>query len=267
MCACQHRKWYCSPRFLYIFSLEVNAIYDILIHVEFIKKTEVPLMPLHKNPYIDFYRHLGFACVGGFFGAYAILCRCGVMGSAQTMNLLELVINALFGEGSKALLHVIAFAIYILGTMLMVLLPHYCHADMHRLSPIIDGLVAVIIAFFPEDMNVVVGLYPIYFAMSVQWSSFSGARGFYSSTIFSTNNTKQASLSLAEFICDKDKIHLRKTFFYACTLLSFHVGAAWAFFAVKFFAVRGSLLCLPLIAWAYYMVVCEERFEKGKNVA
>ena len=48
-------------------------------------------MPLYKRKNIDWYRHLAFACVGGFFGAYAIMCRGGVMGSAQTMNLLELV--------------------------------------------------------------------------------------------------------------------------------------------------------------------------------
>ena len=52
-------------------------------------------MPLYKRKNIDWYRHLAFACVGGFFGAYAIMSRGGVMGSAQTVNLLELVIGAL----------------------------------------------------------------------------------------------------------------------------------------------------------------------------
>ena len=46
-------------------------------------------MPLYKRKNIDWYRHLAFACVGGFFGAYAIMCRGGVMGSAQTVNLLD----------------------------------------------------------------------------------------------------------------------------------------------------------------------------------
>ena len=41
-------------------------------------------MPLYKRKNIDWYRHLAFACVGGFFGAYAIMCRGGVMGSART---------------------------------------------------------------------------------------------------------------------------------------------------------------------------------------
>ena len=50
------------------------------------------------NENADLYRHLTFASVGGFFGAYAILCRSGILASAQTMNLLELTLNALRGD-------------------------------------------------------------------------------------------------------------------------------------------------------------------------
>ena len=38
---------------------------------------------------IDWYRHLSFAAVGGFFAAYAILLRMGIMANAQTLNLLK----------------------------------------------------------------------------------------------------------------------------------------------------------------------------------
>lgn len=106
-----------------------------------------------------------------------------------------------------------------------------------------------------------VALYPVFFAMSIQWSSFAGARGFYSSTIFSTNNTKQTSLALANYLCDGDKAHLRKLWFYFFTLLSFHTGAAAAFFAVKWWYIRGALAVLPFIAWAYFLAVCERRHE------
>ena len=97
--------------------------------------------------------------------------------------------------------------------------------------------------------------------MSVQWSSFAGARGFYSSTIFSTNNTKQASLALASYLCDHDRAHLRKLKFYALTLLCFHVGAAASYFAVDWLHVRGGLLVLPFVAWGYVLAVCERRHE------
>ena len=44
-----------------------------------------------RSKNIDWYRHLSFAAVGGFFAAYAVLLRMGVMANAQTLNLLELL--------------------------------------------------------------------------------------------------------------------------------------------------------------------------------
>lgn len=221
---------------------------------------------LNKNPNIDLYRHLSFAAVGGFFGAYAILCRCGVLASAQTMNLLELTIEALRGDGIAVLLHLGALALYVLGTMLTVLLPHYLHVDMHLAAPVIDAIACVILCFIPAYANVLLSLYPIFFAMSVQWSSFPGARGFTSSTIFSTNNTKQASLALAEYITDGDRSHFKKFNFYALTLLAFHIGAAVSFFAVKFMGVRGAWVNILLAAVAFYMALCENKYNAVKNL-
>lgn len=183
------------------------------------------------------------------------------MGNAQTVNLLELLLDALRGDAYATALHLGALALYVLGTMLTVLLPHWWGWDMHRVSPLVTAAAAVTVAFLPETLNPVVALYPVFFAMSIQWSSFAGARGFYSSTIFSTNNTKQTSLALANYLCDKDRAHLRKLWFYFFTLLCFHAGAAAAFFAVKWWYIRGALAALPFIAWAYFLAVCERRHE------
>lgn len=60
---------------------------------------------LSENDHIDFYRHLAFCTVGGFFGAYAVLVHNGVMGNAQTMNLLEMVIDLLRWQLPDMLLH------------------------------------------------------------------------------------------------------------------------------------------------------------------
>lgn len=218
---------------------------------------------LFQSKHIDFYRHLSFAAIGGFLGAYAILCRAGMLANAQTMNLLELVIDALAGSWYRVLLHLGSFAVYVTGTMLTVLLPRLYHADMRRLSPCITAAMVILLGFLPADMELIVSLYPIFFAMSIQWSSFTGAGGNYSSTIFSTNNTKQASLSLAEFFCDKDRAHLRRVWFYSATLLCFHAGAAVSYFAVRLCGLRAAWCALPLIAWAYYLVTREERAERA----
>ena len=204
--------------------------------------------------------------MGGFFGAYAVLVHSGVMGNAQTMNLLEMVIDLLRWQLPDMLLHLGALALYVLGTMLTVLLPHWCGADTHYLSPIVTAVAAVVLFFLPPELDPVVALYPVFFAMSIQWSSFAGARGFYSSTIFSTNNTKQSSLALAEYLCDHDRAHLRKMWFYLATLGCFHVGASWAFCAVKWWFTRGSLAVLPLVAWGYFLAVCERRHEEAASI-
>ncbi len=212
------------------------------------------------NENVDLYRHLSFASVGGFFGVYAILCRSGLLASAQTMNLLELTISALRGDGIAVLLHIGALVIYVAGTMMTVLLPHFFGIDMRRAAPVIDALACVALCFIPADANVILALYPIFFAMSVQWSTFSGAKGFVSSTIFSTNNTKQASLAFAHYITDGDRVHFKKVKFYVFTLLAFHFGAAIGFFAVKLMGVQGAWVNIILAAAAYSMVVCEDRY-------
>ena len=216
---------------------------------------------LSHNDHIDLYRHLAFCAVGGFFGGYAILVHSGIMGNAQTVNLIELLMDFLRADGHGILLHTGALVIYILGTMLTVLLPHWFGADTHLVSPFITAAAAVTVSFLPPDLTAVIALYPIFFAMSFQWSSYAGARGFYSSTIFSTNNTKQTSLALAGYLCDHDRAHLRKMWFFLATLGCFHVGAAWAFCAVKWWFTRGARAVLPLTAWGYFLAVCERRHE------
>ena len=146
--------------------------------------------------------------------------------------------------------------------MLTVLLPHWFRLDIRRTAPVVDALAAVVLGFLPAEMPVTLALYPIFFAMSVQWGAFNGAQGFNSSTIFSTNNTKQTSLALAHYLCEKDPMYLAKCWFYAATLLCFHLGATLSFFAVKLWGLRASWCVIPLAAWAYYMVCCEEKSEQ-----
>lgn len=219
-----------------------------------------------RSKNIDWYRHLSFAAVGGFFAAYAILLRMGIMANAQTLNLLELLLSSLRCHWPEVLMHLGALAMYVLGTMSTVILPHLFGWDMRRVCPIIDALCAVLLAFLPAEMPVIPSLYPIFFAMSVQWSSFTGAQDHISSTIFSTNNTKQASLSLARHLCTREQGQIRRMWFYVSTILCFHAGATVAYFSVLLLEVKGSLCVLPLIGWAYYMVVCEDRSQETASV-
>ena len=216
---------------------------------------------MKNNKNIGQYRHLAFALVGGFFAGYAILCRCGLLANAQTMNLIELVMSALRGDIVAVLLHIGGLVLYIAGTMLTVLLPHYFNLNMQRAVPFIDALACIVLCFIPADANPLLGLYPMFFAMSIQWSSFSGAKGYTSSTIFSTNNVKQASLAFASYITDGDRKHIDKLLFYVFTILAFSLGSAVSFIAVLFMGTKGAWVNIILIVNAYYMVACEEGYK------
>lgn len=64
---------------------------------------------------IDWYRHLSFAAVGGFFAAYAILLRMGIMANAQTLNLLDMLLNSFEGDWLGVLMHIGALVILYCG--------------------------------------------------------------------------------------------------------------------------------------------------------
>ena len=202
---------------------------------------------------------------GGLQDAYTYCCRGKVFANAQTGNIVLLSTHLFEGDWGQALRYLVPVLAFLLG----IYIAECVHRHFKRMEKVhwrqliilAEIVLLAAVGFLPETLNVVVALYPIFFAMSIQWSSFAGARGFYSSTIFSTNNTKQTSLALANYLCDKDRAHLRKLWFYFFTLLSFHTGAAAAFFAVKWWYIRGALAVLPFIAWAYFLAVCERRHE------
>lgn len=105
----------------------------------FYGKKVISVEKLSRNDHIDLYRHLAFSAVGGFFGCHAVLVHGGIMGNAQTVNLLELLLDALRGDAYATALHLGALALYVLGTMLTVLLPHWWGWDMHRVSPLVTA--------------------------------------------------------------------------------------------------------------------------------
>ncbi len=203
------------------------------------------------------YIHYTMAVVGGFIAAYAILNRNGLLANAQTMNLLTLLLSVLGRNPRDVLIHTGALLLYIFGTSLTVIIMKKTAADVLLVSIIIDCCAVLILGFLPSNMNEVIALYPIFFAMSVQWNAFKGVDGYISSSIFSTNNVKQLSISFTEFLIDHDKSHLDRVGFYGSVLLSFHIGAILSYFSYQVFGIRGAWICfIPLYA-ALCLTVCD----------
>lgn len=177
------------------------------------------------------YLHYHMAFIGGFFGLYTIAAHSDLFGSAQTSNLLFLIKSIVGGDVSGILIRLVALFVYCLGILLTVWLPKHSSINLPLLSIIIDSIAGLILGFLPKELNPVVALYPVFFAMAFQWCCFRGIEGCNSATTFSTNNLRQFLTAFYDYLTTKKQDKRIRMQFYGCTLAAFHIGAAISYIA------------------------------------
>lgn len=193
--------------------------------------------------------HHTMAVVGGFFGVYALLTRSETFGSSETSNLIHLILSGFNGSSGDFLIRLGATLCYIAGIVFATLMPKFMRKGVFRFWAIaVDAIACVGLAWIPGKVNPVLALYPMFFATAVQWLAYSQADGFSSATIFSTNNLRQCFAGLTEFLYGRNKKHLEQFCFFAGTLICFHLGVVYGFFAMKAWGIRSIYACLPLLA-------------------
>jgi len=206
------------------------------------------------------------AAVGGFFGVYALLTRNGTFGSSETSNLIYLVISGLDGTWGPALVRLGAMLCYIAGIVLAVLWRRRGWGErMKGWSIAIDLAACLLLAWIPEETDPILSLYPMFFATAVQWPAYTQAAGFNCATIFSTNNLRQFTEGLTEYLCTGDGEQLRKWKFYGGTLVCFHLGAAWGWWCVTGWGIPGIYGCLPLLIPPAVFQLTRQPREKQKE--
>lgn len=213
---------------------------------------------------LECFVHYEMSLVGGFLGAYALLNHRDIFCSAQTSNMINIIIN-IFGRNFSELWgRISAMLVYMCGLACTIIIPKYTKINMRIFSVFLEIAVVFFIGFFPKNMNDFVALYPLFFITAIQWNSFNGAEGYVSSSIFSTNNLRQFTMSFVEYLCDKDKTHLHKTKFFGRVLLSYHVGVGISYIAYKALGIKGVWICLLPLFMVLTLVCLEENWSPGK---
>ena len=207
--------------------------------------------------------HHMMSLIGGFLGAYAILARTNIFGSAETTNMIAIVIGVLDNNLEAYLFRILALILFISAIIFTVALPKVCKIDIQYLSLVIDAIGMVILAFIAPDVNPIIALFPIFFMSAFQWNSFSKAKGYNCSTIFSTNNLRQAIIGFTEYVANKDPKQLDRGKFFGATLLYYHVGVVYAFFAIKCMGIQGSLAGIVPVVVATIMLAMYRKKEDG----
>lgn len=225
----------------------VDSLNGNQINVDVLSNNNVQL----KSKSIDKIKALRFqhhcvSSIGGFLGAYAILNHNNIFASAQTANMIELIMDLLGKDIFNFSLRLGALIVYLFGFFITVYLPKFTKINIQTLALIIDTITIVLVSLIPRTTNDVIALYPIFFAMAIQWNSFVKVENYSSSTIFSTNNLKQATTSLMEYFLDnqKDPKKIDKSKFYGGTILGYHLGVALAFCSCSILEKQGIWLCI-----------------------
>ena len=177
------------------------------------------------------YLHCIMCILGGFLGAYAILCRLMNFGSSQTANMIDILCTLFEGDVTDFLLRLSGLVLYVLAMVICLLLTKKTALNVKRYAIFIDMAGLILLTFIPGDINPILGILPIFFMMATQWSVFSGNGEFNSSTIFSTNNLKQFTFALTNYVMEREKAQLRKAKFFGTSLLCYHIGVIFSFFA------------------------------------
>lgn len=200
------------------------------------------------------YLHFVMAFTGGFLGAYTLLNHHDLFGNAQTTNMIYIVTDLVGHNIVDFMFRVMDLVVYAFGFACTVFIPKYTKWNRQLISIFLNVAAGLSLCFMPEEMNDFLAICPVLFATAFQWNSFSGAEGFTSSTIFSTNNLRQFITSFTEFLCDHDKEHLKKTKFFGGVLLSFHIGAVISYIVYLKFASKGGFICIfPAMAALYLL--------------
>lgn len=224
-----------------------------------------------SNKKFDTITHHIMAICGGFMACYAVMLRSDFIGNAQTSNLLYVVLGILGHNTFEVLIRIGGALLYAASTVLFVFVKNKSNINVKYFSLMLNSISIVILAMIPADFNAVLALYPIFFAMAFQWNSFPGDGQHVSSTIFSTNNLRQCSLALGEYLIDQNIKHLDKLFFFLGSIICFHIGAIFAFFCIRIFNTQAIWfafvpIVLNVVVLAIQMnYLCENNAEYDGN--
>lgn len=199
------------------------------------------------------YVHPAMSFCGGVAGAYAFLARGGLLGAAQTSNLIEMLLDFLGGNIEDFIIRIAIFVLYAGAIIAAYFLNVRAKESKYSVCLLSELACVVLAGLIPATVNPLLALCPVFFMSAFQWMTFTDADHYGSSTIFSTNNLKQTVISTLDYLRTKDEKARVRAAFFARTLLLFHLGVVAGYFACVTWDVRGiwasAPVMLAVLAW------------------
>lgn len=194
-----------------------------------------------------------FAClafVGGFLESFAIVNRNGLFANAQTANFTKLWLSIASGELSSVLYYLIPLFLYIFAIVTATVMPIVMKKlQWPKACLVIEIFCIILLAALPKNLDYKYAILPIFFCTALQYQTFVSCKGFPTSSLFVTNNLRQASSSLALYIKNKDKYQLMKFKVYMFIISFFALGVVSAMLISSLVGDIAVAVCvIPLFA-------------------
>ncbi len=203
--------------------------------------------------------HYNMTLIGGISGAYALLIRGGNFGAAETTNLIELVLDFANRNIMDMLVRTLILIIYSSSIIAAYLTALKFPTRKYTVCLTVECICVLLAGLIPVTVNPLIALYPIFAMSAFQWQTFTDASSYNSSTIFSTNNLKQALLSWTNYRLSREAQQKTRAIYFTRTLVFFHAGVLLGWFAVRVFAEKSIWITfLPFAAAFYYTAPCRK---------
>lgn len=205
---------------------------------------------------------------GGFQDAYTYAVRGHVFANAQTGNIVLMSSGFIAGEwqnGLRYLLPVIAFAAGVF----------FAESIRHRLKIsrcihwrqfvlILEILIMLVVGFLPARLDLAANIM-VSFSCAMQVQSFRKVCGYQYASTMCIGNLRSGTEELYSYIRTRDKLSLKKSFYYFAVIFSFAVGAGAGVCLSGIFKFYTIWFCCFMLSVCFLLMLgsCESD-ENGK---
>lgn len=206
-------------------------------------------IPIHESTYVC----TSLGLVSGFLEAYTFLLKGGVFCNAQTGNIAMLGIYLAKADLSKIIQYTIPIIAYVVGIAITVITPKLLGKKSISLRwetvfIAIEIIILFAIGFMPDSVPYIVPNVLISFICAMKYNTFRKHNSVILATTFCTNNLRQASLNIIEWIKTKDKQYILKSLDFIVVNLAFMLGAVIGTLSAMQFEEKSIwLACVILI--------------------
>ena len=198
--------------------------------------------------------YLPLAFVGGFLEIYTYINMSGLFANAQTSNLVLLFNGLLSDNIPSAVYCVMPVILYILGITVTELIPKKMRDPSVRWPEycvLIEAVCMAGVALCPKIIPARVSALPVFFLTAMQYNTFKSMQGQGVSTVFCTNNLRQAVIHFWRWKEKKDGAQAVYMSVYVFVIGMFILGVVAGFSLSHLWGVKAVLACDVVMVFVF----------------